>query len=87
MPEAFPAVTTPSRAKTGGSLASDCTVVLARGCSSADRVEGPLRDGLSGRGVSSEVRAPEERASAYRVWDWRAYADSQLQAMAEELRS
>ena len=64
MPEALPAVTVPSLAKAGRSLASASSVVPWRGCSSASTVTGPLRVSIVTGTISSLNRPAFCAASA-----------------------
>src|SRR5690606_32647712 len=67
IPDALPAVTTPSFLKTGGSLASTSIVVSGRGCSSLATVTGPLRV-LTSTPTTSSANAPDSCAAAQRCW-------------------
>eukprot|EP01137_Pigoraptor_chileana_P003279 Opistho-2@43240 len=72
MPEALPAVTTPSFLKTGGSLPRDSRVVWGRACSSVLKSSGPFLP-LSSIGAISALNRPSASALAHRCWLWSAY--------------
>jgi hypothetical protein len=69
MPEAFPAVTTPSALKYGGSFASPSGVVSGRMCSSAAHgsVARVFRF-FTGTGTSSSAKAPACHAAFAHCW-------------------
>ena len=68
MPEAFPAVTTPSFLKYGGSLASASTVVSGRMCSSADQGASCfVFRSLSMTGTTSSAKTPASQAALARA--------------------
>ena len=73
MPDALPAVTTPSFLKTGGSLASVSSVVCGRGCSSTANCTGPFFD-LSSSGAISSLKRPPSFAAAHAFCERSAYS-------------
>ena len=73
MPDALPAVTTPSFLNAVGSLAIDSRLASRRACSSAANWVTPLRV-LSSTGVSSAAKRPASCAAAQPCWLRRPYA-------------
>ena len=67
MPDALPAVTTPSFLKTGPSFASVSSVVCGRGCSSLLKLVVPFFE-TSVDGSISSLKSPRSSAEAQRCW-------------------
>ena len=73
MPEAFPAVTTPSFLNTGASLASASSVDCGRGCSSAANCTAPFLV-LTSMGAISSLKRPASLAAAQPFCERSAYS-------------